>query len=222
MRKQAIIITAVIIFFLVLIPMFLMSSIVKRSYWECKNGVWVKHGNPSETAPETGCGDEDIFQNVTSFEECVNAGNPVMESYPRQCSAGGETFVEDIGNELAMADQIIVNYPRPNDILDGTFNLTGEARGTWFFEATFSIRLIDDEGNVLFAGPVMTTEDWMTESFIPFQSEVVYNKSASKNGTLILEKANPSAGSGQVPSDLEDPSAGSGQGIEQLEIPVKF
>lgn len=30
----------------------------------------------------------------TSFEECVAAGNPVMESYPRQCRADGQTFVE--------------------------------------------------------------------------------------------------------------------------------
>jgi len=32
---------------------------------------------------------------VTSFEECVAAGNPVMESYPRQCrTADGKNFVE--------------------------------------------------------------------------------------------------------------------------------
>ncbi|MGH2500608.1 MAG: hypothetical protein ACRDF0_11040 [Candidatus Limnocylindria bacterium] len=30
----------------------------------------------------------------TSFEECVRQGNPVMESYPRQCRAGGRLFVE--------------------------------------------------------------------------------------------------------------------------------
>jgi hypothetical protein len=33
---------------------------------------------------------------ITNFDECVNAGNPVMESYPRQCMANGETFVEEI------------------------------------------------------------------------------------------------------------------------------
>ncbi|RJR13663.1 hypothetical protein C4585_01675 [Candidatus Parcubacteria bacterium] len=34
---------------------------------------------------------------VTSFEECVAAGNPVMESYPRQCrSADGQLFVEEV------------------------------------------------------------------------------------------------------------------------------
>lgn len=34
---------------------------------------------------------------VTNFEECAAAGNPVMESYPRQCrSAEGVLFVEDV------------------------------------------------------------------------------------------------------------------------------
>lgn len=33
----------------------------------------------------------------TTFEECVAAGNPVMESYPRQCrSADGTLFVEEV------------------------------------------------------------------------------------------------------------------------------
>lgn len=30
---------------------------------------------------------------ITSFDECVAAGNPVMESYPEQCAADGGTFV---------------------------------------------------------------------------------------------------------------------------------
>lgn len=33
---------------------------------------------------------------ITTFEECVAAGNPVMESYPRQCRANEQTFVEEI------------------------------------------------------------------------------------------------------------------------------
>ncbi|MGH7960514.1 MAG: hypothetical protein ACRERD_01655, partial [Candidatus Binatia bacterium] len=34
--------------------------------------------------------------NINSFDECAGAGNPVMESYPRQCrTPEGKTFVED-------------------------------------------------------------------------------------------------------------------------------
>lgn len=35
---------------------------------------------------------------INNFEECVASGNPIMESYPRQCKANGETFVEIIEN----------------------------------------------------------------------------------------------------------------------------
>lgn len=33
---------------------------------------------------------------INSFEDCVAAGNPIMESYPRQCSDNGQTFVEEV------------------------------------------------------------------------------------------------------------------------------
>lgn len=36
---------------------------------------------------------------VSSFEECVLAGNPIMESYPRQCVDGDNLFIEEIENE---------------------------------------------------------------------------------------------------------------------------
>ncbi|OGY42337.1 MAG: hypothetical protein A2Y67_04390 [Candidatus Buchananbacteria bacterium RBG_13_39_9] len=37
---------------------------------------------------------ENIKQQVVDFESCIAAGNPVMETYPRQCSADGQTFTE--------------------------------------------------------------------------------------------------------------------------------
>lgn len=33
---------------------------------------------------------------IGSFQECMDAGYPIMESYPRQCNADGNNFVEDI------------------------------------------------------------------------------------------------------------------------------
>lgn len=37
---------------------------------------------------------------ITSFEECVAAGYPVMESYPRQCrTPEGAVYTEEIGGE---------------------------------------------------------------------------------------------------------------------------
>jgi glyoxylase-like metal-dependent hydrolase (beta-lactamase superfamily II) len=39
---------------------------------------------------------------ITNFEQCAAAGNPVMESYPRQCTADGQTFVEEIKMEMPL------------------------------------------------------------------------------------------------------------------------
>jgi hypothetical protein len=40
-----------------------------------------------------GCTQPVPTQTITNFDQCVAAGNPVMESNPPQCSAGGKTFV---------------------------------------------------------------------------------------------------------------------------------
>lgn len=42
---------------------------------------------------------EEECLDINSFEECIAAGNPAMESYPRQCMAGGRTFTEVIDIE---------------------------------------------------------------------------------------------------------------------------
>lgn len=49
---------------------------------------------------------------VTTFEECAAAGNPVMESYPRQCiSADGRHFVEEIPMEEPSFEPMPPNPP---------------------------------------------------------------------------------------------------------------
>ncbi len=42
---------------------------------------------------------------VDSFQSCIDAGNPVMESYPRQCAHEDMVFVEDI--DLPVTDEVM-------------------------------------------------------------------------------------------------------------------
>ena len=37
---------------------------------------------------------------ITNFEECAAAGNAVMESYPRQCRANGQTYTEVVDGPI--------------------------------------------------------------------------------------------------------------------------
>lgn len=131
-------------------------------------------------------------QAVNSFEECVAAGNPVMESYPRQCRADGMTFTEEIGNEVEKSDLITVNNPRPNQTVSSPLAVSGEARGFWFFEATFPVMLLDANGNVLVEYYATAEDEWMTEEFVPYSTILEFSTPSTETGLLILERSNPS------------------------------
>lgn len=130
---------------------------------------------------------------INNFEECIVKGYPVLESYPRQCrTPDGETFTENIGNELEKQDLIWVSKPRPNTLVQNPLEIKGEARGYWFFEADFPVRLLDADGNELGTGIARTFSEWMTEDFVPFEAKLEFQAPTTKNGMLILEKDNPS------------------------------
>jgi hypothetical protein len=126
------------------------------------------------------------------FDSCLSAGYPIMESYPRQCRAGDQTFVEDIGNKLEKMDLIRADFPKPNDIVSSPINIRGEARGYWFFEATFPVKLLDENGNIVAQHYAQAKDEWMTENFVPFSCDLEFSFSGTKKGELILEKDNPS------------------------------
>ncbi len=116
-----------------------------------------------------------------------------MESYPRQCRAGdGTLFVEDIGNELEKIDLIRLDSPRPNQGIQSPLGISGEARGFWYFEADFPIRLLDEAGNEIAITIAQAQGDWMTEEFVPFKATLTFSAPPGTRGTLVLEKDNPS------------------------------
>lgn len=134
---------------------------------------------------------------ITSFEECAASGRPVMESYPRQCNADGQHFVENIGNILEKSDLIHLTTPLPNAEVSSPLTVSGEARGYWFFEADFPVMLTDWDGKIIAQGIAHADADWMTTEFVPFTATLTFDTADisggySSKGTLILQKDNPS------------------------------
>ena len=130
---------------------------------------------------------------ITSFEECAAAGNPIQESYPARCTGpDGQTFTQEIGNELEYSDVIQVSSPRPNAIVTSPLTITGQARGTWYFEANFPIELQDANGVVLGTSFGTATGEWMTEDFVPFTADLMFTAPSTPTGNLIIKNANPS------------------------------
>lgn len=146
-------------------------------------------------------------KSIANFGECVAAGNPVQESYPRRCSDHGKTFTEDIGNALEKQDLIRLGTPVPNQLVKSPLEIKGEARGSWFFEASFPVKIVDGSGKVLGRIPAQTTADWMTDNFVPFNAILTFEASTTAVGKLILEKDNPS---------------GLAENADFLEIPIKY
>ncbi|MFH1426293.1 MAG: hypothetical protein ABIG66_02560 [Candidatus Kerfeldbacteria bacterium] len=72
---------------------------------------------------------------ITNFDECVAAGNPVMESYPRQCAVNGETFTEVLDMTEAEARDIAQDSPCMDEgnlsDSEGVFN---ENTNTWWID----------------------------------------------------------------------------------------
>ena len=145
---------------------------------------------------------------VTNFDQCVAQGYDVMESYPRQCrTLNDETFVEDIGNELEKLDSIMIAMPRPNQSIRSPLAIEGQARGTWFFEGDFPIRIVDENGQEIGLSFARAIGEWMTEEFVLFAGVIEFDEPVTATGKLILEKDNPS---------------GLSQYADQLYIPIRF
>lgn len=135
---------------------------------------------------------------IQSFAECEAAGYPVMESYPRQCRIPeGLTFVEELPVPTATytnasADLIVVDLPTPGAVLGKKFSIMGKARGTWYFEASFPITVLDMHGLVLSQGVGTAEEDWMTEEFVPFVFEAEIPETYTGPATIVIQNDNPS------------------------------
>jgi hypothetical protein len=90
-------------------------------------------------------------------------------------------------------DQMMLNAPLPGARVTSPLTVTGQARGNWYFEATFPIILEDAAGNVLVQTPARAQSDWMTTDFVPFTVTLTFTSpGAGMHGTLILKKDNPS------------------------------
>jgi len=142
---------------------------------------------------------------VASFEECVAAGNPVMESYPRQCrTPEGELFVEQIQE---MAPEVMNVNITAGSVVSSPLVVTGEARGNWFFEANLPIQIKDANGTVLGQVGAQAQGEWMTTDFVPFAATTTFTQSSTDTGTLVIMNDNPS---------------GLPENQKMFEIPIRF
>jgi hypothetical protein len=93
-----------------------------------------------------------------------------------------------------IADLITIDSPVPGDTVgSSSVVVSGSARGSWYFEASFPVELLDAGGTVLAQGPAQAQSDWMTTDFVAFTATLSYPPQPhGAHGTLILKNDNPS------------------------------
>lgn len=97
----------------------------------------------------------------------------------------------DVVTEIARGD-VIVESPTKIDLVGSPVTVRGKAKGTWFFEAVFSMQIEDSDGSVLGRGVANAEGEWMTENMVPFSGDIVFNSPKGNKGFLVLYKDNPS------------------------------
>jgi len=115
--------------------------------------------------------------------EWVKHGQPTAPQPTEPC--GKVVIPED-------KEKIKVLAPQPNIEISSPLEVSGEARGAWFFEASFPVRVEDDDGNVLARHYVTALTDWMTEDLVPFSGIIEFGTTTAERGFVVFEKDNPS------------------------------
>ncbi len=113
----------------------------------------------------------------------------------------------------AKANLVTITSPQPNEVIVSGVTVSGQARGGWFFEASFPVTLTNWDGLIIAQGVATAEGDWMTENFVPYTATLTFisplqvGAEHTKRGSLILQKDNPS---------------GLPENDDSLEIPVRF
>ena len=102
---------------------------------------------------------------------------------------------------------IWVDNPKPNQTVVNPITLTGAAKSSWYFEASFPVKVLDANGKVLGQTNAQAQGDWTTGGYVQFLASVQFTAPATDAGILVLEKDNPS---------------GLPQNADELRIPIVF
>lgn len=103
--------------------------------------------------------------------------------------------------------KLTVTQPPRDAEIASPLTVAGSAPGSWSFEAQFVTKLLDGQGNTLAESPATMQGDWMTDQPVPFTATLTFVAPESPQGTLLLEKSNPS---------------GLPEHSDSVSVPVKF
>jgi len=123
-----------------------------------------------------------------TFSACAENIQP---SNTTEESAANTVSVGVVESKMLKTDKIMVTSPLPGATVMPPLEITGEARGTWFFEASFPVKIVSKEGDLIAETYAQAEGEWMTEEFVPFKATVKNFYGSGQEAILVLQKDNP-------------------------------
>jgi Immunoglobulin-like domain of bacterial spore germination len=132
---------------------------------------------------------------VSSFEECKNAGYNVYETYPMQCrTPDGLVFAQVINQDSSAAayesDHLVLFNVEAGEVLTSRI-ITGKAR-LLFFEGTFPVTVYNDTMTPVVETVATAQSDWMTEDWVNFTIDLQLPENLQGRGIIEFKRDNPS------------------------------
>ncbi|MBM3261081.1 hypothetical protein FJY93_01545 [Candidatus Kaiserbacteria bacterium] len=94
--------------------------------------------------------------------------------------------------EQPLSARVQVSLPVSGSEVGSTFEVTGQAPGNWYFEASFPVMVRDKDGNKIARTHAQAQTDWMTTELVTFKSTVTIEGGYKGPADLILLRDNPS------------------------------
>jgi hypothetical protein len=144
---------------------------------------------------------------VIVFTVIIIALLAILIFVPAKKSAPVKNVAAIQGTKASSDGSISIVSPNENALIDSPIVVSGIAKGNWFFEAVFPVKVLDGDGMVLGQGQARAEGDWTTTGTVPFSATISFSLSRFTTGTIVFSKDNPS---------------GLPQNAESFSVPIQF
>jgi hypothetical protein len=160
---------------IVVISALLLRIFSKEGSWVCVDGSWIKQGNTNADKPTTSC----------------SVALAPAEDETQKFILEGETATSTATTTEEKKTLALIDEPQANTLVSSPLVVKGRAPGSWYFEASFPVTLLDDKGNKIATTAASAESDPLTENFVPYSALLEF-KTTATSGYLLLNNDNPS------------------------------
>lgn len=129
----------------------------------------------------------DCTERGGTFNECGTTCAPDADICADVCA-----YTCELAGDGAQETGVRIIQPQSSAVATSPLRVSGEARGSWFFEGALPVRLANASGHIIARANATSSENWMTENYIPFSAVLYFSVQERQEGRLIIAKDNPS------------------------------